>query len=204
MRVRHGLFETSGIVGFLAVLRIPTSAVRQLADRQFGLLKRDPRHPSLHFKRVSRFHSVRVGLHYRALGVDADVTEWCGSGSALTRSTIGWSEADVAPPQLDTSRASGIKQTPGSLVAWMTDVVDNRIVDLHDWAKYDYYNPGMRGRTSIKVVLDALWKSDAVMRKQFEAWTGMAANESRDPYASLPPVGGVTSGSPDLSAQLFP
>jgi hypothetical protein len=74
------------------------------------------------------------------------------------------------------------------LVAWMADVVENRIVDLHDWARRDYYHPGMRGRTGIKVVLDALWKSDAVMRKQFEAWTGMAADESRDPYASLPPV----------------
>jgi len=74
------------------------------------------------------------------------------------------------------------------LVDWMADVVENRIVDMHDWAKNDYYNPGMRGRTSIKVVLDALWKSDGAMRKQFEAWTGMAADESRDPYASLPPV----------------
>ena len=74
------------------------------------------------------------------------------------------------------------------LVEWMTDVVENRIVDMHDWAKNDYYNPGMRGRTSIKVVLDALWKSDGAMRKQFEAWTGMVADESRDPYASLPPV----------------
>jgi len=74
------------------------------------------------------------------------------------------------------------------LVAWMTDVVENRIVDLHDWALHDYYNPGMRGRTGIKVVLDALWKSDALMRKQFEAWTGMVADETRDPYAFLPPV----------------
>jgi hypothetical protein len=74
------------------------------------------------------------------------------------------------------------------LIDWMTDVFENRIVDLHDWARRDYYNPGMRGRTSIKVVLDALWKSDAVMRKQFEAWTGLVADDSRDPYASLPPV----------------
>jgi hypothetical protein len=74
------------------------------------------------------------------------------------------------------------------LVAWMTDVVENRIVDLYDWARRDYYHPGMRGKTGIKAVLDALWKSDAVMRKQFEAWTGMVADESRDPYASLPPV----------------
>ena len=44
--------------------------VRTLADKSFELLKADPRHPSLHFKRIGRFHSVRVGLHYRALGVD--------------------------------------------------------------------------------------------------------------------------------------
>jgi hypothetical protein len=44
--------------------------VRTLADKQFQLLKTDPRHPSLHFKRVGRFHSARVGAHYRALAVD--------------------------------------------------------------------------------------------------------------------------------------
>lgn len=48
------------------------AAVRLLADRSFELLKANPQHPSLHFKRVGRFRSVRVGLHYRALGVDAD------------------------------------------------------------------------------------------------------------------------------------
>ena len=74
------------------------------------------------------------------------------------------------------------------LVEWMKDVCENRIVDLHQWALRDFYHPGMRGRTSIKVVLDALWKSDAVMRKQFEDWTGLVADESQDPYASLPPV----------------
>jgi hypothetical protein len=74
------------------------------------------------------------------------------------------------------------------LVEWMTDVFERRIVDMHEWARRDYYHPGMRGRTSIKVVLDALWKSDSAMRGQFEAWTGMPADASRDPYASLPPV----------------
>ena len=46
--------------------------IRELADKNFELLKADSAHPSLHFKRIGRFHSVRVGLHYRALGVDAD------------------------------------------------------------------------------------------------------------------------------------
>jgi hypothetical protein len=43
--------------------------VRLLADRNFELLKSDPRHPSLHFKNVGRFWSARVGRTYRALAV---------------------------------------------------------------------------------------------------------------------------------------
>jgi hypothetical protein len=34
------------------------------------LLKNDPRHPSLHLKKVGALWSVRVGLHYRALAVE--------------------------------------------------------------------------------------------------------------------------------------
>ena len=47
------------------------AAVRQLADRCYAQLRADPRHPSLHFKKVGPFWSVRVGLHYRALGVES-------------------------------------------------------------------------------------------------------------------------------------
>ena len=45
--------------------------VRQLADRCFEVLKADPGHRSLHFKKVNAFRSVRVGLHHRALAIDA-------------------------------------------------------------------------------------------------------------------------------------
>lgn len=47
--------------------------VRELADKNFDLLKSDPRHPSLRLKRVGKtkqLWSVRVGMHYRALGVE--------------------------------------------------------------------------------------------------------------------------------------
>jgi hypothetical protein len=48
--------------------------VQALAHRNYALLKNDPFHPSLHFKSIGkgRFHSVRVGLHYRALGIPMD------------------------------------------------------------------------------------------------------------------------------------
>ena len=55
---------------------------QQLADRLFALLKANPRHPSLHFKKVGRFWSVRVGLHHRAVGVEApDGVLWIWIGS---------------------------------------------------------------------------------------------------------------------------
>src|SRR3954463_14947696 len=68
----------------------------------------------------------------------------------------------------------------------MIDVFEHRIVDMHDWAKYDFYHPGMGGRTSIKVVLDALWKTDPVMREQFAQWTGRSVSATDDPYKALP------------------
>jgi len=56
--------------------------VRVQADRDFDLLKTDARHPSLHLKRIGRFWSVRVGLHYRALAIeDASDLVWFWIGS---------------------------------------------------------------------------------------------------------------------------
>ena len=43
--------------------------IQKLADKNFTLLKQDPQHPSLHFKKVGRFWSARVGIHYRAAAV---------------------------------------------------------------------------------------------------------------------------------------
>jgi len=45
--------------------------IQQLARENFALLKSDPRHPSLHFKRVGRYWSVRIGANYRALAVES-------------------------------------------------------------------------------------------------------------------------------------
>ena len=45
--------------------------VRELADKSFSLLKSNPQHPSLHFKKVGRYWSARVGLRHRAVAVEA-------------------------------------------------------------------------------------------------------------------------------------
>lgn len=41
--------------------------IRQLADKSFDLLKKDPGHPSLHFKKVGKFWSARIGISHRVL-----------------------------------------------------------------------------------------------------------------------------------------
>lgn len=51
--------------------RLPTN-VQQLAYAAFALIKQDPKHPSIHLKKVGRFWSARVGIHHRALAVEHD------------------------------------------------------------------------------------------------------------------------------------
>ena len=62
--------------------------VRALADKNFQLLKANPNHPSLHLKKIARLWSVRVGAHYRALGLDKPegiVWFWIGSHADYDR-----------------------------------------------------------------------------------------------------------------------
>jgi hypothetical protein len=64
------------------------ASVRKLVDDNYELLKRDPRHPSLHFKRVGQYWSVRVGLRHRALAVEVDggyLWFWIGSHADYDR-----------------------------------------------------------------------------------------------------------------------
>ena len=44
--------------------------IQELADKNFELLKTNPSHRSLHFKKVGKYRAVRVGLHYRALATE--------------------------------------------------------------------------------------------------------------------------------------
>jgi hypothetical protein len=50
---------------------LPTE-IRELADKNFQLLKVDASHPSLQFKKVGKIWSARIGLHYRALATQID------------------------------------------------------------------------------------------------------------------------------------
>ena len=49
--------------------KLPES-VQKVARRNFLLLKANPRHPSLHLKKIGQFWSIRVGIAHRALAVE--------------------------------------------------------------------------------------------------------------------------------------
>jgi hypothetical protein len=64
-----------------AYAKLPET-VRALADKNYALLKDNPRDPSLQLKKVGRFWSVRVGSRYRALAVEDNqnlIWFWIGS-----------------------------------------------------------------------------------------------------------------------------
>jgi hypothetical protein len=46
--------------------------VRQRADKAYELLKQNPRHPSLHFKKVGDRWSARVDHNHRALAFEVE------------------------------------------------------------------------------------------------------------------------------------
>lgn len=61
---------------------------QELATRNFDLLKTNPRHPSLRYKKVGRYWSVRVGRRHRALAVDGPdgpVWFWIGTHAEYDR-----------------------------------------------------------------------------------------------------------------------
>ena len=62
--------------------------IQELADKSYGFLKENPEHPSLHFKKVGIYWSVRVGLRYRALAVEIEedlLWFWIGSHADYDR-----------------------------------------------------------------------------------------------------------------------
>ena len=67
---------------FWAAFNQLPESIQKLARENFKLLQQNPRHPSLHFKKVGAFWSVRIGRHHRALAIEADddlIWVWIGT-----------------------------------------------------------------------------------------------------------------------------
>ncbi len=44
--------------------------VQRIANKNFDLLKQNPHHPSLHFKKIGKFRTIRVSKYYRAIAIE--------------------------------------------------------------------------------------------------------------------------------------
>lgn len=63
--------------------RLPKT-IRTTADKNFEILKENPRHSSIRLKKTGGFWSARIGLHYRAIAVERSeglVWFWIGHHS---------------------------------------------------------------------------------------------------------------------------
>lgn len=63
-------------------------SIQQVADQNFELLKKNPKHPSLHFKKIGKYWSIRVGIRYRALAVELEngiLWFWIGNHAAYDK-----------------------------------------------------------------------------------------------------------------------
>ena len=56
--------------------------IKKLARKNFTILKENPKHPSLRFKKVGKFWSARVGRNFRAIAVQDEnnyIWVWIGN-----------------------------------------------------------------------------------------------------------------------------
>ncbi len=66
--------------------------IREIANKNFKLLKTDPRHPSLQFKKIGIFWSARVGFAHRALAIEDGedfIWVWIGTHDEYERMIRG-------------------------------------------------------------------------------------------------------------------
>ena len=92
-----------------------------------------------------------------------------------------------------------------SLAQWLRWIIRDRgqqagrLTDMNQLCLKHYFHPLMKGRTSIKVVCDAVWKSNPALRAEYPDYLKLQDGEILSPYASLPPV--EIGGQPAVVAE---
>lgn len=62
--------------------------IQKISKRTFSFLKTNPSYPSLHFKKVGIFWSVRIGVNFRALAIKYEedfIWVWIGTHDEYER-----------------------------------------------------------------------------------------------------------------------
>ncbi|MBK9782301.1 MAG: DUF2779 domain-containing protein [Anaerolineales bacterium] len=74
-----------------------------------------------------------------------------------------------------------------ALKDWLEWMTDSRMVDMNQLTLNHYFHPVMKGRTSIKKVLDAIWRANPSLRSHFPEYVKEENGEMLSPYKALPP-----------------
>jgi len=74
-----------------------------------------------------------------------------------------------------------------ALQGWLDWITDGQLVDMNQLTLTHHFHPLMKGRTSIKNVLDAVWQTNAALRERFPEYVQEADGKLLSPYKSLPP-----------------
>ncbi len=74
------------------------------------------------------------------------------------------------------------------LADWLDWITNKRMVDMNQLTLKHYFHPGMKGRTSIKKVVDAIWRDNPSLRARFPEYVREADGVLLSPYQSLPPL----------------
>jgi Domain of unknown function(DUF2779) len=69
---------------------------------------------------------------------------------------------------------------------WLEWITTSRMVDMNALALNHYFHPLMKGRTSIKKVLDAIWQANPSLRSRFPAYVKEENGGLLSPHKSLP------------------
>ena len=75
-----------------------------------------------------------------------------------------------------------------ALKNWLTWITDGRLVDMNKLTLNHYFHPVMKGRTSIKKVLDAVWQINPALRKLYPQYVKEKDGVLLSPHKSLPPL----------------
>lgn len=111
----------------------------------------------------------------RQIGDEGTILVWASHEASVLRSVVR---------QL-VERGQGDSET----AHWVSQVLDSgRIIDLNQLTLKHYFHPRMGGRTSLKVVADAVWQTNPGIRARLPRYQQDGIDGLISPYRALPPV----------------
>jgi hypothetical protein len=127
----------------------------------------------------------------KCLGDDGTIFMWAPHENTILNAILTqMGERDYNNPALKKWLNSVIRDGSGN---------SDRLVDMNRLTVKNYFHPLMKGRTSIKIVCDALWKNSPQLRAQYPEYIMQEGGEVLSPYKTLPPL--EIGGSPVAVAE---